>query len=328
MLIKALFVILVGFLMSLVSILFLKKLSLKYKFLISKEISLVGGPALAGAFIFANLCGILSFATPAKEILGVIIASFLMLVFGVIDDWRELSVAAKFSVQIIATALLIFFGIRTEIVYLGNHLNIIITFIWILAITNAFNHLDIMDGVAATSALIVGMAYLVISFLNGDVKTIILSLALMGAVLSFLIYNLPPARLYMGNAGSHFLGFVLAAIALVVGYAPLERKVALISPLLILGFPIYDTFFLVLMRLSKKKLPFEKSNDHLVLRFLAKGYTKKKTLLTVLCLNLFFALSGVLVSQVSNLWGILIIMVVILVSLGLTIKMSKVVINE
>jgi UDP-GlcNAc:undecaprenyl-phosphate GlcNAc-1-phosphate transferase len=314
--------------MGLILISLLKKLSLKYRFLISKEISLVGGLALAIAFIFATLCGILSLGVPSREIFGIIIASFLMLVFGVIDDWHELSVATKFSVQIIATTLLIFFGIRTQIVYLGYHLNTIITFIWVLAITNAFNHLDIMDGVAATSALIVSMAFLVISFLNGDVKTIILLLALMGAVLSFLIYNLPPARLYMGNAGSHFLGFVLAAIALVISYAPLERKIALISPLLILGFPIYDTFFLVLMRLTKKKHPFKKSNDHLVLRLLAKGYTKKKALSMMLCLNLFFVFLGVLVSQVSNLWGILIITVVILISLGLAIKMSKVVINE
>jgi len=128
----------------------------------------------------------------------------------------------------------------------------------------------------------------------------------------------------MGNSGSHFLGFVLAAIALVISYAPLERKIALFSPLLILGLPIFDTAFLISMRIIKKSLPFKKSNDHLALRFLALGYSRKKTLLIMLTLCLFFSLCGILVSLVSNLSGITIIVFVGLVSLALTKKMSRV----
>ena len=128
----------------------------------------------------------------------------------------------------------------------------------------------------------------------------------------------------MGNSGSHFLGFALAAIALIISYAPLERKIALLSPVLILGLPIFDTAFLILARIIKKSLPFKKSNDHLALRFLALGYSKKKALLTMLALCLFFSISGVWLSQVPNIFGFGIIGFLILMSLALTLKVNKV----
>jgi UDP-GlcNAc:undecaprenyl-phosphate GlcNAc-1-phosphate transferase len=267
---------------------------------------------------------VLLYRSLLQEIKGIIIASFIMLVFGIIDDWRELSILAKFLVQIIATTLMIAFGVRTQIAYIGNLANIIITFIWVLGISNAFNHLDVIDGLASGTAIIVSCAFFIISFLGGDIKNVILVLALSGAIFSFFIYNLPPAKIYMGNSGSHFLGFVLAAIALAISYAPLERKVALLSPLLILGFPIFDTVFLILMRLKQGRSVFKKSNDHLALRFLKMGYSKVKTLKAMLSLCLFFCLCGIVVSQVSNQWGITTIAFVVLVIFVLTKKMGKI----
>jgi len=289
-------------------------------------IPLIGGIAIGLSFVLASTLSLSLYRGFSKEIIGIIIASFMMLIFGVIDDLRELSISAKFLVQIIATSLLILFGIKTQIVYIGDLANIIITFIWVLGIANAINHLDVVDAVAAGTAMFAGLAFFVISLFNGDIKTAILSVALVAATISFLIYNFPPAKIYMGNAGSHFLGFVLAAIALVISYAPLERKVALLSPIVILGLPIFDTAFLILMRTIKKSLPFKKSNDHLALIFLALGYSKKKTLLTMVSLCLVFSVSGVLLSQVSNLLGIGIIVVLVLMSLVLTIRMGKAVV--
>ncbi len=326
--INCLFIALSGFLLSLFFIFIFKKLSVRCKVLMPQGIPLIGGIAIGLSFVLAS---ILSFALCrdfSQEVSGVIIASFTMLIFGVIDDLRELSIPAKFSVQIIATSLLIFFGIRTQIVYIGNLANIIITFIWILGITNAINHLDVIDGLAAGTSIFASLAFFAISLFNGDISIAILSLVLASAAVSFLIYNLPPAKIYMGNSGSHFLGFVMAAIALVISYAPLERKIALLSPLVILGLPIFDTAFLVLVRIRKKSLPFKKSNDHPALIFLALGYSKKKTLLIMLTLCLFFSVSGVLLSQVSNLFGIAIIGVLVLVSLSLTIKMGRAVLYK
>lgn len=327
MLINYVAIVLGGFLLGIFFISRLKKFSLSYNLLIPKGIPLIGGLGIGSSFILVALPSFFLYSGLSKQLVGVIISSTIMLVFGVIDDWRELSVWAKFLIQIITTSLLIVFGIRTQIIYIGNLFNIIITFIWVLAITNAFNHLDIMDGLASGTALIVSLSFFIISLLNGDIKTVILTLSLIGTILSFLIYNIPPAKIYLGNTGSHFLGFVLAAIALVISYAPLERKVALLSPLLILGLPIFDTFFLILMRIKKGKLIFRKSNDHLALRFLSRGYSKKKSLLFMLLLGLFFSLSGVVLSQVANPLGIIMVIFVALVSLIIAFRMSKIAVN-
>ncbi|MCM8782046.1 MAG: undecaprenyl/decaprenyl-phosphate alpha-N-acetylglucosaminyl 1-phosphate transferase [Candidatus Omnitrophica bacterium] len=251
-----------------------------------------------------------------------------MFVFGLLDDFRELSVRTKFFVQIIAASLLIFFGIRTRIVYIGNPLNILITYIWVIAITNAFNLLDVLDGLSASIALLIAGSLFFISFSNGDTSTAVLALSLIGSILGFLLFNLPPARVYLGNAGSHFLGFILAATALVVRYASMERKTALLAPLFIFGLPIFDTLFLIAMRISRKRLPFKKSKDHLPLRLLALGYSKRKTLNIMLLLGLFFSVCAIVITKVSQSGSTFIIILALLLVFIITKKMSKVAVNE
>ena len=305
-----------------------KKFVLKYKISSSHGVPLAGGVNIGLSFFAVCFLALLFYHHLSNEVTGILIASFIMLLFGIVDDRRELSVSAKFLVQAIATAVLVSFGVRAQIVYIGNLLNIVITFIWVLAITNAFNHLDITDGLAGGIAIISSLGFFVISVLNNDVAMGILTLSLASASLSFLIYNLPPAKIYLGNSGSHFLGFILAAIALAISYAPLGRKVALFSPLLILGFPIFDTVFLILMRLRKKKTPFKKSNDHFALRLLKSGCPKNKTLVLMLLLCSFFVFFGIALSKTSNLYGGAIISVVILSCFWMTAKMAQVKIDE
>jgi len=328
MLIKYLFIVLVSFLCGIIAISLLFRLAKREKLLTPKGVPLIGGIAIGLSFFIASILGLFIHLGLSSQVLGILMASAIMLIFGVIDDLRELTIAYKFLAQIIATSLLIIFGVKTQIVYLGNFINVLITFIWVLAITNAFNHLDVMDGLAAGTAVIVGLAFLVISLLHGDIGTAILSLALSSAIIGFLIYNLPPAKVYMGNSGSHFLGLILAAIALVISYAPLERKIALLSPILILGLPIFDTAFLIFARLNKSKLPFKKSNDHIALRLLKIGFSKSRALLAMLLLCLFFSLSGVLLGRVCNSLGIIIIVVVILISLIISYRIRKVPIDD
>jgi UDP-GlcNAc:undecaprenyl-phosphate GlcNAc-1-phosphate transferase len=323
-----LIILLSTYLAGVVFIFLLKKFALKFKLLVHRGMPLIGGMSIGLSFGLIYFLGSVSRGFLSRETLGIIFSSGIMLIFGIVDDLRELTIANKFLVQIIAISLLIFFGIRTKIVYIGDTLNIIITFIWMLGITNAFNHLDILDGLAAGIAAIVSLALFIICIINSDFATAILALALTGAALSFLSYNLPPARIYMGNSGSHFLGFVLAATALVISYAPMQRKIALLSPLLVLGFPVFDTAFLILMRIIKKSLPFKKSNDHLVLKFMALGYSKKKSLSIMLILTLFFSSCGILVSQVSNLFGAAIVFFVALVSVFVINKMSRVIVYD
>jgi UDP-GlcNAc:undecaprenyl-phosphate GlcNAc-1-phosphate transferase len=227
-------------------------------------------------------------------------------------------------VQVIAASILILFGIKTKIIYIGSFLNLVVTFVWIIGITNSFNLLDILDGLAGGTAFIIGLSVLVFSIFNFDIRVMLLSLIIIGVVLGFLVYNFPPAKIYLGNSGSHFLGFILSAVAIYISYAPLERKVALFSPILILGFPIFDTAFLIFMRAKQGRSAFKKSKDHFALRFLKLGYSKETTLFLMLILTLFFSLAGVFISQSANLLGIAIIVAVSLISLILTFRIGAV----
>ncbi|MBN1913731.1 MAG: undecaprenyl/decaprenyl-phosphate alpha-N-acetylglucosaminyl 1-phosphate transferase [Candidatus Omnitrophica bacterium] len=314
---------LVSFLSVISATLLFKKLACRHKVMMLKDIPLVGGLSLG--VIFSLLCPVFLwfYGGLSREIFGTVFASLIMLIFGVIDDLRELSVLVKFAAQIIATCFLIAFNIRTHIVGIGEIPNLIVTFIWVIGITNALNHLDIIDALATGVASIAALAFFIIAVLNNDIPTAIVACILFGGLCGFLSFNFPPAKIYMGNSGSHFLGFLLASIALIISYAPLERKAALLSPLFILGFPLFDTAFLVIVRIIKKSLPFKKSNDHLALRFLALGYSKKKALVVMLSISFYFSFCGVCISQLSNLWGAGITALSILGSLALIFKMYR-----
>ena len=315
-----------SFLSCVIFVLLLKRLIPKRKAAVS-GISSTGGIGIGLSFVLSSFFFAFLYLGLSQETIGIITVSVLMLIFGVIDDWLELSILAKTLIQIFTSYLLILFGIRTQIIYIGNLPNIIITLIWVIGITNAFNHLDIIDGLAGSEAIIASLAFFVISVIGGDIRTSVLALSLAGATSGFIIYNLPPARIYMGNSGSHFLGFVLAAIAVVISYAPLERKIALITPLLILGLPIFDTAFLIMMRIFNRRSIFKKSNDHFALRLIRNGHSKEYALLFMLGLGLFFAVSGIYLNQASTLEGLFIIILVVITSLILGLRISKVAVD-
>lgn len=307
---------------------FFRKISLKYGILLKDKVSLVGGPLLAVIFITVGFFALLASAGVSPQILGIFGASLIMLVFGILDDCRELSVAGKFLLQIVACSALIIFGVRTRIVGLGEPLNILVTLLWTLGITNAFNHLDVMDGVAGVSAAVIASAFFVISLVNGNIPVAILSACLFAVISGFLVFNFPPARVYLGNAGSHFLGFVFASLAMLISYAPLERKIALLTPILILGFPVYDTLFLILARLVRNKVPFRKSNDHLVLRLMFLGWGKRKIALVILFWNFIFFCFALIVGYSSNLLGAAAVCFIVLASLITTKQIGKIAVND
>ncbi|MCX5696732.1 MAG: MraY family glycosyltransferase [Candidatus Omnitrophica bacterium] len=318
----------ISFSLSLFFVILFKILALKHKLLLRQKIPQVGGIAICLSFMASVLTVFLSrgfFSRPAQ---GIILASLAMLIFGIIDDWRESSIKAKVIFQVIATAILYYFGVKTQIIYIGVFLNAIITFLWVIGITNAFNHLDVMDGLAASNAIIAACAFGGIAFLSADFSSSILVLSLLGATCGFIIFNLPPARVYLGNSGSHLLGFILAAISIVISYAPMNRKVALLAPLLILGFPIFDTFFLILVRLSRKRIPFKKSNDHMVLRFLSMGVPKRTILFFVLIVAGIFSLGGVFLTRLSNYIGMVIVSGAVFVSFVVAKASLKISIND
>jgi UDP-GlcNAc:undecaprenyl-phosphate GlcNAc-1-phosphate transferase len=310
------------FLTTILLIILLKNFGLRKNILIRNSVPFIGGISMGiSIFLACVLYGSIFMRIPLY-IQGILIGSGLMLIFGIIDDSREMSVAKKVLAQSIATAVLVLFGVRTYIIYIGTPLNILITFIWVLGITNAFNLLDVMDGLAGSIAIIASLSFCAISILNQDFLIAILALGIVGAASGFLLFNLPPAKVYMGNAGSHFLGFMLAAIALSVHYANLETKLALLAPILILGFPIFDTLFLIFMRIRKGQPAFNKSNDHLALRFLKAGYSKKSALMFMIALTVIFAACGVAMVGLHSLKALLPLTLAIIISLATAKKLS------
>ncbi len=313
-----------SFLLSVLFLLLLKTASSRWNFLTSKGVPSIGGISMGLAFFAGFLMIGPSVASLPREIKGILIASAVMLIAGILDDQKELSVIQKFVVQLIAASILIGFGVRTNFVYTGDLLNVVLSLLWIIGITNAVNLLDVMDGLAGGTSLVILSGFCVISAMNGDSLTLILSCVLGGTVLGFWVYNVPPAKVYMGNSGSHFLGLVLAAIGLTARYATLERPMALLAPVLLLGFPILDTLFLILMRIQKGRSAFNKSNDHMALRFLKKGQSKQKTLILMMGWTLFFVIGGIIMCRVSNLFAIITLVFAGLGSLILMKKMSRV----
>jgi len=284
----------------------------------------LGGISIYVAFLIAILSIYLFKTGHSHKLIGLLISSGLIVLLGFIDDVKDLRPFGKIVVELLAIGLLIPFGIVTKIAFLPVWVNVLATFIWVLFITNAFNLLDIVDGLTSGLVVIISLSLLVISLVNGDIFSSIILVALIGAHLGFLKYNYPPARLYMGDAGSLFSGFLLAAIAINISYAPLERPVALITPILAMSLPIYDTLFLVMMRIKGKRSIFSKSNDHFALRLMITGYSVYKSLWIMYLFSVFLAISSIIVALSPNIIGIVVLGVVILVFIFMGKKVGMV----
>jgi UDP-GlcNAc:undecaprenyl-phosphate GlcNAc-1-phosphate transferase len=244
---------------------------------------------------------------------AVITGSVIIVLIGLLDDLVELVPGAKFLGQTLAVIPLVFFGVHTEIAGIPLAGNLLVTFFWMFAIINAFNLLDILDGLCCGVAVIASAAFLLLAIISGNVLASILCGSLLGAGLGFLKYNLPPAKIYPGDTGSMLFGFVLGSLAIIVDYAPLNREIALLTPVLILGLPVFDTAFVILMRFLHGRPVVEKSKDHFALRLIEAGWSKQKALLFMYIFASLFAGSALIISRVSNQQGIIVLFIIILI---------------
>ena len=277
------------------------------------RVSCIGGFGLYAAFLTGIVAAVFLKEIGGSKLLGIILASGLMLVLGVIDDVKDLRPSLKIAGEILGVFILMLFGVFTRISFLPLWLNILVTVLWVLFITNAFNLLDIMDGLASGLTTVISLTLLFISFVNRDIFSSFILIALIGSHLGFLKYNYPPAKLYMGDAGSLFSGFLLAALAINISYAPLDKPIALITPIVALSLPVYDTLFLIIMRLKNKKPVFEKTRDHFALRLVTMGYSVKKSVWIMYVFSMFLAVSSLVIVFSSSLTAAVMLAVVILV---------------
>ena len=189
-------------------------------------------------------------------------------------------------------------------------------------------HLDVMDGLAGMAAVICLASFVFLAIVKGDIFLFVLAITLLGGLCVFLKYNLPEAKIYLGNTGSHFIGFILAAMAMVVHYAPMERKVALMSPLLILGLPIFDTAFVIFIRLAQGRSPFKKSNDHIATRLLKMNLSKWQALLLMSGWGLVCALLGISLTYFSVVTWPFFMAAAFILSAAIFLYAGKAVIND
>ncbi|MDP6685839.1 MAG: MraY family glycosyltransferase, partial [Candidatus Omnitrophota bacterium] len=242
-----------------------------------------------------------------------LIASSVIIILGLVDDAKDLRPFVKIIVETIVILGLLFFGFYTRIAFLPVWVNMLITFLWMLFITNAFNLLDIVDGLASGLVVIISLTLLTISIVNKDVVAGVILIAMIGAHLGFLKYNYPPAKLYMGDTGSLFSGFILGVTAINISYASPERSLALVTPVLAMSLAIYDTLFLIIMRVRQGKPIFSKTNDHFTLRLLTMGYSMRKSLWGMYCFSIFLAICSLVLAFSSNIVGAVVLLIVILI---------------
>jgi UDP-GlcNAc:undecaprenyl-phosphate/decaprenyl-phosphate GlcNAc-1-phosphate transferase len=200
-----------------------------------------------------------------QEVLGLVLAGTLMVMLGMIDDFGVLSPTAKLIGQLIAVFVLIRSGIRIEIAAFPDWLDLLLTVLWMVGIINAFNIIDVMDGLSAGVGFVACAWLFLVAVLNQDAMVAIMVAALAGGLAGFLRYNFHPASIYLGDAGSLFLGLMLGALAMVCKYS-LVNSVSLVAPILILGVPIFDTLFVMYIRRLRGIPVFLGSPDHFALR--------------------------------------------------------------
>lgn len=280
----------------------------------------LGGVAIFIAFSFSLLWIRLLTSFPSgtlRSLRGLLIGGAFIFVIGLVDDIKHhgLHYRTKFFFQISAALLVMVFGMHIKFVD-PSWVGLMITLIWIVGVTNAFNLVDIMDGLASGITFVASMAFLFISLPTEEIYVNFAAAALAGAVLGFFPYNISKSsRIFMGDCGSLFLGFVASSIALGTSYGD-KTEVGVFAPLLILALPIYDTTLVFYLRIKKGISPFLGSKDHFPLRMELLGWPRSKILTFAIGVSLFLSLAAFTVTRVQTL-SALTIYAFILVLIGL-----------
>lgn len=244
---------------------------------------------------------------------GVLLGSFICLLVGAIDDLRGgVPAIIKLGALTLATLIMSFFGVQLNL--FGYYpLDLFFTWLWIVGVTSAFNGIDNMDGQAAGVAVIVSAMYLTIavdSFYVAGTETSLswfglLASGLVGANLGFLLYNFKPARVFMGDSGSFFLGFMLSALGVMGEWAD-HRVVACTIPVLILGVPIFDFGYVIVTRILNGQTRTVRSviehcaPDHLAHRLVWFGFSQRKAVLFIYMMSFALGISGLLLRNSSR----------------------------
>lgn len=231
---------------------------------------------------------------------AVLIPAVLMGVIGLVDDIKKLSPWPRFIAQNLFGLVIAVILITTSTLGspTGNTLiDVLITIIWIVGITNSINFFDNVDGGASGTIAISSLFLFFLSLQGGQYAIAALSLVLTGATTGFLLWNKPPARIYMGDAGALFLGILIATLTLRFDPNPIDLSASFALPILLLAVPILDTSVAVISRLRRGISPFQGGQDHLSHRLMRAGFRKKQAVLSLWLISAFYCIIAVAISN-------------------------------
>jgi UDP-GlcNAc:undecaprenyl-phosphate GlcNAc-1-phosphate transferase len=260
----------------------------------------LGGIAVFIAFLFT--VGV--FTDFGQETLGLLLSGSIALMVGLIDDFGAMTPLQKLLGQTLAAVVLIKSGIYIKLEFLPIWLALPVTVLWILAVTNALNIIDILDGLASGVSVIAALSIAIANFMAGRAAVAFLSLVLAGSVLGFLRHNFFPAKIYLGDAGSLFIGFMLAALSMNAGYTR-ANLLAVVSPVLILGIPLFDLTLVMWIRWRKGIPVMKGSPDHFALRLRRLKLSVRETAITTYILGVLLSTVALLMSQVTFEWAVI-----------------------
>ncbi|MBQ8590124.1 MAG: undecaprenyl/decaprenyl-phosphate alpha-N-acetylglucosaminyl 1-phosphate transferase [Firmicutes bacterium] len=266
-------------------------------------------PRFGGMAIFLGTMSIVTIFLPKdSQLWGVILSATLMYVVGVVDDLKGIRAKVKLFGQIACATILYLFSIRISV--MGNPLpwgpevfhfpllvSYLVTVVWIVGVTNAVNLIDGLDGLAAGVCAIASLSIAYTAHLHDRMTTCSIMSALAGACLGFLVFNFNPAKIFMGDSGSLFLGYMLASVSL-LGDTPLKSTTILATmvPICVLALPLFDTTFAILRRLVTHRPIMEADRGHLHHRIMAIGWGQRRTVLILYCISGVMGVAAILFS--------------------------------
>ena len=278
-------------------------------------------PIAGGVAIYlATTVAILVFIPLNKNIISLLIGSTVILISGLLDDKFSISPKAKIFFQLVAGLIIALSGsqiefftniISTKEVVWLKYLSIPVTLFWICGITNTVNLIDGLDGLAAGISLISAVSLMCIALKMNLLAVAIIAAAIGGGCLGFLPYNFNPAKIFMGDTGALYLGFMLSYIS-IQGVMKYATTLMIFVPVLVLGVPVFDTAFAMIRRYISGKKIFAADKGHLHHRLLALGLTQRQTVLILYAISLIFGILANVISDFDPVIGIIISLLIII----------------
>ena len=216
----------------------------------------------------------------AQTVVALLLSSSVLFLFGFWDDIKGLSPLVKLVGQILGALLLVGLGVQVHM-FQENWLNLVITLLWVVGITNAYNFVDSMDGLAVGLGAQAAAFFMFVTFDSGQNELSVLSAILLGACIGCFYYNASPARFFLGDSGSQFLGFLLAGLAIAYNPPGYEQLASWYIPILLMGVPIFDITLVVYSRLRHKRPVYKAARDHTYHRLVLLGFSSNRAVLSM-----------------------------------------------